>query len=62
MTTAEKYVTAVYLAVLATVLLWVVIYAFKIVRLERDVAELLELAGRREPENEPLPERASVAE
>ncbi len=60
MTTAEKYVTAVYLVVLAAVLLWVVIYAFKIVRLERDVAELLEAARRRQ--REPFPERASVAE
>jgi hypothetical protein len=60
MTTAEKYVTAVYLVVLAAVLLWVVIYAFKVVRLEHDVAELLEAAQRRE--REPLPERATVAE
>ncbi len=61
MTTAEKYVTAVYLVVLAAVLLWVVIYAFKVVRLERDVAELLEdVRGRARAES--LPERASVAE
>ena len=47
MTTAEKYVTAAYLVVLAVVLLYVVLYAFKISRLEREVAELTELARRR---------------
>jgi len=46
-TTAEKYVTAAYLVVLAVVLLWVVIYAFKLQRLEREVAELAELARER---------------
>ena len=35
MTTAETYVTAVYLVFLAVVLLYVVIYAFKMSRLER---------------------------
>ena len=48
MTTAEKYVTAAYLVVLAVVLLYVVIYAFKIARLEREVAELAERATERE--------------
>ena len=47
MTTAEKYVTAAYLVVLAVVLAYVVIYAFKLSRLEREVAELTELAQRR---------------
>ena len=47
MTTAETYVTAAYLVVLAVVLLWVVIYAFKLQRLEREVAELTELARER---------------
>ena len=47
MTTAEKYVLAAYLVVLAVVLLWVVIYAFKLQRLEREVADLAELARRR---------------
>ncbi len=47
MTTAEKYVTAAYLVVLAVILLWVVIYAFKLQRLEREVAELAELAQQR---------------
>ena len=40
MTTSEKYVTAAFLVLLATVLLYVIIYAFKMRRLEREVAEL----------------------
>ena len=52
MTTAEKYVTAVYLVVLAAVLLYVVIYAFKIARLEREVTELATRAGGRAREAE----------
>jgi hypothetical protein len=40
MTTAEKYVTAAYCVVFGIVLLYVVIIAFKLQRLERDVAEL----------------------
>jgi len=61
-TTAETYVTAVYLVVLAVVLLYVVIYAFKMSRLEREARELVELAAarRREPEPEPEPEQAPV--
>lgn len=47
MTTAEKYVTAAYVVVLAVVLLYVVIYAFKMTRLDREVGELAELAERR---------------
>ena len=47
MTTAEKYVTAAYLVVLAVVLLYVVIYAFKLARLEREVARLARLAAER---------------
>ena len=50
MTTAEKYATAAYLVVLAVVLLYVVLYAFKLGRLEREVGELAELARRREDE------------
>ncbi len=46
MTSAEKYVTAAYAVVLAVVLLYVVIYAFKMARLQREV-ELAELAARR---------------
>jgi CcmD family protein len=47
-TTAEKYVTAAYCAVFAIVLLYVVIIALKLQRLEREVDELT----RREPEHE----------
>ena len=42
MTTAEKYVTAAYCVVFAIVLLYVVIIALKLQRLERDVHELEE--------------------
>ena len=47
MTTSEKYVTAAYLVVLAVVLLYVVLYSLKLSRLERELAELTELAQRR---------------
>lgn len=58
MTTEEKYVTAAYAVVLAAVLLYVVIFAFKMARLQREVAELAELAARRrEHEIEREPER-----
>jgi hypothetical protein len=46
-TTAEKYATAVYLVVLAVVLLYVVLYSFKLSRLRREVTELADLAQRR---------------
>jgi len=47
-TSAETYVTAVYLVVLAVVLLYLIIYAFKLARLGREVDELAELASRRD--------------
>ena len=58
MTSAEKYATAAYAVVLAVVLLYVVLYAFKLSRLQREVGELAELAARRaadagEPDREP---------
>jgi type II secretory pathway component PulM len=39
-TSAEKYITGAYLVVLAVVLVYVVLYSFKLARLERAVAEL----------------------
>ena len=46
MTTAEKYVTAAYCVVFGLVLLYVVIIALKVQRLERDVSELEEKRDR----------------
>jgi hypothetical protein len=61
-TTAEKYVTAAYLVVLAVLLAYLVIYAFKLSRLEREVGELAELARRKkDAEVEQEPEREEVA-
>ena len=48
MTTSEKYVTAAYLVVFGAVLLYVLIIATKLARLERDVAELARLVRERE--------------
>ena len=50
MTTAEKYVTAAYCVVFAMVLLYVVLIALKLHRLEREVGEL----ERRAPEAPPV--------
>jgi CcmD family protein len=49
-TTAEKYVAAAYLVVFAIVLAYVLIISLKLVRLEREVAELTELARARRAE------------
>jgi len=55
MTTAEKYVTAAYCVVFALVLLYVVIIALKLQRLEREVDELaLEREAEADDEREPL--------
>jgi CcmD family protein len=43
----EKYVAAAYLVVFVGVLAWVAIIASKLARLQREVAELVELAQRR---------------
>ena len=56
MSTAEKYVTAAYLVVLAVILLYVVIYSFKMARLSQEIAELAELTRSR---GTPEPERAT---
>ena len=61
MSTAEKYVTAAYLVVLAVILLYVVIYSFKMARLSQEIADLAERAAResdRSPDREA--EQASV--
>ena len=47
MTAAEKYVAAAYLVVFVAVLAYVLIISLKLVRLEREVAELTELARER---------------
>ena len=52
MTASEKYVAAAYLVVFVVVLAYVLIMATKLARLEREVAELTELARKR-PQREP---------
>ena len=54
MTTSEKYVTAAYCVVFALVLLYVVIIAMKLQRLEREVDELVVRQDAEEaPDREP---------
>jgi CcmD family protein len=64
MTAEEKYVAAAYLVVFLAVLVYVLIIAAKLSRLERDVAELARLAqARKTPPPrapEPEPEEAHV--
>ena len=50
MSSGEKYVAAAYAVVLLAVLVWVAIIAAKLVRLERETAELAALARRAVPE------------
>ncbi len=59
MSASEKYVAAAYLVLFVALLVWVVIIAAKLARLERDVGELAELARRR-VEREPEREEVSV--
>ena len=47
MTNEEKYVAAAYLVVFAFALVYFVIMALKLARLEREVGELAELARKR---------------
>ena len=47
MTSAEKYVLAAYLVVLAAVLAYLVIIALKVGRLEQELAHLARLARER---------------
>jgi CcmD family protein len=58
MSTEAKYVAAAYLVIFFVVLVYVVIIATKLARLERELAELTELARRRLEEE---PERKAVA-
>lgn len=53
MTTAEKYVTAAYCVVFAVVLVYVLIMALKLQRLEREVAELEERVPDEDAEEAP---------
>jgi hypothetical protein len=54
MSSAEKYVAAAYLVVLAAVLVYVLIIALKLQRLQRELAELTARARARRP-SEPEP-------
>ena len=47
MTTSEKYVTAAYVVVFGAVLVYVLIIATKLARLEREVGELARLLRER---------------
>jgi CcmD family protein len=58
MSTEAKYVAAAYLVVFLVVLVYVVIIATKLARLERELAELTDLARSRQEE---LPEQKAVA-
>ena len=54
--TQGEYVAAAYAVVFVFVLVYVAIIAAKLVRLERETAQLLELARRRESAREPVRE------
>jgi hypothetical protein len=54
------YIAAAYLVFLALLLVYVAIMATRLSRLERELAELNELAARRETGAEPEPERPPV--
>jgi CcmD family protein len=47
MSTGEKYLAAAYLVVFAAVLVWVVLIAMKLGRIERELAELARIAKDR---------------
>jgi hypothetical protein len=47
MSTGEKYLAAAYLVVFAAVLVWLVLIALKLGRIERELAELARIAKER---------------
>jgi CcmD family protein len=55
LTSEEKYVAAAYLVIFAVVLAYVVIISLKLQRLERELAELADLARDRKEEREAVP-------
>ena len=57
MTNAEKYLLAAYLVVLAAVLAYVLIFAGKLARLERELGELAELARAKRTPREQVAQR-----
>jgi hypothetical protein len=48
MTTAEKYVTAAYLVLLGTLLVYLLIISLKVGRLEQELAELTRIAREKQ--------------
>ena len=48
MTTSEKYVTAAYLVLLGSVLVYVLIIALKVGRLEQELADLTRMAREKQ--------------
>ena len=47
MSTGEKYLAAAYLVVFGAVLVWIVLIAMKLGRIERELAELARIAKER---------------
>jgi CcmD family protein len=56
-TPEEKYVAAAYLVVFVFVLVYVLIMAAKLQRLEREIGELAERLRQRKRDEQPKPER-----
>lgn len=50
MTTQEKYTAAAYLVVLAVVLVYLLLYATKLARLDRELGELAERVKAQQPD------------
>lgn len=56
----EDYVAAAYLVFLALLLIYVAIMATRIMRVERELSELGELAAKRDAAREPAPDEVGV--